>query len=103
MNNTLRMATLAAAVTATLSGTQPAMAQTLEEIVVTAQKRAANLQDVVIAMTSVSGDELKASRVFNAENINVTSPSITLRPTSNAATSPNLQYVVSEQPNLTFV
>src|SRR5271170_2082558 len=40
------------------SGTQPAAAEGLQEVVVTAQKREQNLQKVPIAITALSGDEL---------------------------------------------
>ena len=45
---------LAVAVTA-LVATVPASAQMLEEVIVTAQKRAENLQDVPISVSTVSG------------------------------------------------
>lgn len=67
------------------------MAQSLEEVVVTAQRRAENQQDVALAVTSVNSNQLQDSQVFNVENINAISPSISFRNASNAGTSANLQ------------
>lgn len=41
----------------------------IEEIVVTAQHRAENIQDVPIAVTALSGDELKKADIFDAGTI----------------------------------
>ena len=46
---------LAAAITAFVAAT-PVAAQQLEEVIVTAQKRAENLQDVPISVSTVSGE-----------------------------------------------
>ncbi|WP_166424642.1 TonB-dependent receptor [Paraglaciecola sp. 20A4] len=109
MKNIFRIATLAAAMTAILGGTQLAMAQeledvdstidatqqskakTLEVVTVTAQRKVQNLQTTPIAVTSVSGDDLLEARVFNAENINAISPSISFRTNALASSSSNIQ------------
>lgn len=65
-------------------------AQALEEIVVTAQRRVENIQDVAIAITAVSGDQLDDFRVQNIENIGAISPSITFNKTNMASSSSNI-------------
>ena len=56
----------------------------LAEIVVTAQKRQENLQDVPIAITAVTGDTLSSSGVTNTEGISAAVPGITLTRQSGA-------------------
>ncbi|MEE4203524.1 MAG: TonB-dependent receptor [Halieaceae bacterium] len=55
---------LAAAVAATLSAAA-AQAQQLEEVVVTAQKRAENLQDVPISVSAMQGDKIQEAAIPN--------------------------------------
>ena len=55
---------LAVAVTA-LVATVPASAQMLEEVIVTAQKRAENLQDVPISVSTVSGEKIQDNTILN--------------------------------------
>jgi iron complex outermembrane receptor protein len=52
----------------------PAMG--IEEIVVTAQRRAENLQDVPIAITATSGEALERSGVTNAQEIEIVTPGL---------------------------
>ncbi|QFU75783.1 hypothetical protein EY643_08990 [Halioglobus maricola] len=91
MKNKFRIATMAAAVAATGSGALPATAQQLEEVVVTAQRRVENMQDVAIAVTSVSGDQMDDARVFNIENIKAVSLSISFNKTNIPSSSANIQ------------
>ena len=56
----LRIAALAGASIATLSSA--ALAQ-IETIVVTAEKRSENIQTVPIAITALSGDQLRAAKI----------------------------------------
>lgn len=58
----------------------------LADIVVTAQRRAENLQNVPIAITAADGDALAAARVENIANVQSVSPSISFR-VSNISTS----------------
>lgn len=51
----------------------------LQDIVVTAQRRSENLQDVPIAVTSISSDQFKASGISNLAQINTLVPGLTLR------------------------
>ena len=50
----------------------------LEEIVVTAQKRDQSLQDVSVAVTAVSGDELKALGITDAFRLEILAPGLQL-------------------------
>ena len=49
--------------------TYPAGAQMLEEIIVTAQKREQNVQDVGIAITAFSGTQLKELRMTESTDV----------------------------------
>ncbi len=62
----------------------------LEEIVVTAQRRAENLQNVPIAITAASGEALATARVENISNIQAVSPSITFRATNISSSTANV-------------
>jgi outer membrane receptor protein involved in Fe transport len=48
----------------------------LEEIIITAQKRAESLQDVPLAIQTVSGEEIAAAGVSTLANIEMVSPSV---------------------------
>ncbi|MCY3988268.1 MAG: TonB-dependent receptor plug domain-containing protein, partial [Gammaproteobacteria bacterium] len=50
----------------------------LEEIVVTAQKRDQSLQDVSVAVTAVSGDEIKALGITDAFRLEILAPGLHL-------------------------
>src|SRR5690348_1203319 len=52
----------------------PAATPQLEEIVVTAQKRQEGLQDVPIAITVVTGEDIQRMSVRNLEEIATTTP-----------------------------
>ncbi len=64
----------------------PAMAQ-VEEIIVTANKVAENVQDVPIAVTAVTGDALEAAGTTSLENIGDLVPSVTFRKGTTSANS----------------
>ena len=53
----------------------------LEDIVVTAQKRSENLQDVPIAITAVSGGQLATAGVSNITQLNIAVPAVNTRTT----------------------
>ena len=59
---------LAAAVSALLASTTQAQ-QTLEEVIVTAQKKSASVMDVPIAMTALGGNDIKNLRLTDAMNV----------------------------------
>ena len=58
------------AVSAALVGTGPAVAQTLEEVVVTATKREQGVMDVPLAITALSGDFIEDTNLNSAETNN---------------------------------
>ena len=67
------------ALIAALFAANGALAQgALEEIVVTAQKRDQSLQDVSVAVTAVSGDELKALGITDAFRLEILAPGLQL-------------------------
>jgi iron complex outermembrane receptor protein len=51
----------------------------LEEIIVTATKRAQNLQDVALAVTALSGENLAASRISRSDELVNLTPSLTFQ------------------------
>jgi iron complex outermembrane recepter protein len=79
----------------TLAMVQPALAQDvaadavdeggLEEIVVTAQKREQNLQDVPVAVTALSGEALASQRINDFADLTKAAPSLTVTQRSSAA------------------
>lgn len=72
--------TLALAITVCSGYLQPALAQTpaiqLEEVVVTAEKRAQSLQDVPIAITAVTGETLAARGISQPTDLNKLAPGL---------------------------
>lgn len=62
----------------------------LEEVVVTAQRRAESLQDVPVAVTAVSSDDMAIAQVDSISNIQQISPSIKFDVTNSAANSANI-------------
>lgn len=63
-----------------------ASAQVLEEIVVTAQKREQNIQDVGIAITAFSGEQLSELGWINAESVAAQTPGLVATSYNNAGT-----------------
>src|SRR5690606_26887151 len=53
-----------------------AAVQGVEDIVVTAQRRSENLQDVPIAVSAVTGDTLEQGHVSNLSNLTATIPNV---------------------------
>ena len=51
----------------------------LEEIVVTAQKREQNLQNVPVSITAISENALVANRIVNVQDLNSAAPNLTIR------------------------
>jgi iron complex outermembrane receptor protein len=56
----------------------------LEEIVVTAQKREQNLQDVPVAVSAISADQLESRGVAGVTDVARVSPSLTITENTNA-------------------
>ena len=57
------------------AASDPASGQ-LEEIIVTAQRRAENIQRVPISVTAVTAEQLESARVDSIDNVQAISPSI---------------------------
>jgi len=65
---------------ATTSASAPADAQapgTLQEVIVTAEKRAENVQSVPLAITAITGAQLQAANIENMTDLKVEIPSLT--------------------------
>lgn len=62
-------------------------AQMLEEVIVTAQKREQNLQDVPIAVSAFSGEMLEQSGVTDMFDLQSNAPSLRVGQTQNASTT----------------
>jgi iron complex outermembrane receptor protein len=68
-----------------LSGAVQAQSVLLEEMVVTAQKREQSAQDVGIAITSLSGNQMRALGYTNAQEVTALAPGVsTLQPNGEA-------------------
>ena len=79
LRDTLTRTAISFAVLAAFGAATGAHAQgALEEIVVTAQKRDQSLQDVSVAVTAVSGDELKALGITDAFRLEILAPGLQL-------------------------
>src|SRR5260370_5384600 len=84
-----------APVTASAAGSQAPQSQSdtsIEEIVVTAQRRRENLQDVPITVQAFSAQALESSVVTNAADLARVVPGMTM-PTSAGYTLPHLRPV----------
>lgn len=82
------MKLLLSAVILTL-GLQPAasLAAQLEEIIVTASKREENLQDVSVAVTAISAEALRQSKIMQSEDLTALVPSLNLQKGMNPRSS----------------
>jgi len=82
---------------AALAQTETGAGATLDEIVVTAQKRTQNLQDVPIAITALSQEALQANRITNVTDLNALAPNVTVRvsPGGNGVPSFTVRGIVS--------
>jgi iron complex outermembrane receptor protein len=80
MNRTKIYVALGAAVVAELAlGSQLARAQgNLEEIVVTATRREANLQDVPLSIVAITGDDLELRGMDSIESLSATVPNLNI-------------------------
>ena len=80
-SRTLKGLTALTLSTSLLAFSTPAMAQ-LDEIVVTAQKKEENLQDVPIAIAAFDIEALETNRVEGLEDIGRIAPGVTITPNS---------------------
>jgi iron complex outermembrane receptor protein len=67
----------------------PSQAQVLEEIVVTAQKREQNLQEVPISVTAYSGEQLRDMRITNTDDVVDYTPGLTMFSPLGEGNTPN--------------
>jgi len=84
MKCTGKLKLLSAAVA--LSASQIATAQ-LEEVIVTAQKREQSLQDVPIAVSAMSGDQLNAAGVTTIEGLTKVMPTLDVQSSTSAVSA----------------
>jgi iron complex outermembrane receptor protein len=70
-----------------------AKAQTLEEIIVTAQKREESVQDVPIALQAYTGEEIKNLRITRASDITRLAPNLNLSTQNTASRQINIRGV----------
>nr|WP_100169208.1 TonB-dependent receptor [Microbulbifer agarilyticus] len=75
-NRSFTLTTLSAAIAVTTALSSAAYAAEIEEVVVTAQKRAENLQDVPIAISAFTGDSMKAMGVKNLTDLGKFTPGV---------------------------
>ena len=71
----------------------------LDEIIVTAQKREQNVQDVAIAITAISGDQLKAKGIDSPSDLQFSVPGLTLGATITGGAQVTMRGIGAE--NLT--
>ena len=106
---------IALAVLAALAGAPAAQAQdpesgALEEIIVTAQKREQNLQEVPIAVSVVSGNLVESLGGFSAESLKQVVPSLNIRKTNTQLNQAlflrgvgTINFAIAAQPSVAFV
>jgi iron complex outermembrane receptor protein len=61
----------------------------LAEIVVTAQKREQSLQDVPIAVTAVTQENLQANRITTVNDLSAIAPGVTVKPSAGGISTPS--------------
>lgn len=92
---------LATILATTLCGAQVTMAQAadgkvaaqatgIEEVVVTAQKHAQNLQDVPVSVTALTGNDLKNNAIVNLADISTLVPNLQLQQALSGTTTPKM-------------
>jgi iron complex outermembrane receptor protein len=106
------LAVLAALASAPAARAQEAVATTgaLEEIIVTAQKREQNLQEVPIAVSVLNGSALDSVGGFNAESLRQLVPSLNIRKTNTQLNQSlflrgvgTINFAIAAQPSVGFV
>jgi iron complex outermembrane recepter protein len=85
MKHSIRKTTLALAVGAVFSA--PLQAQVLEEVIVTAQKREQNLQDVPVAVSAFTNEMLEQTGVRDMFELQANAPSLRVGQTQNSSTA----------------
>ena len=83
----------AAMATAASAQSPPSQAQTLEEVVVTAQRRSENLQTVPIAATVLGGEELAERGITNIQGLETAAAGLSIQPPGSGETYINIRGV----------
>jgi iron complex outermembrane receptor protein len=106
----IALAVLAALATAPAARAQDATTGALEEIIVTAQKREQNLQEVPIAVSVVSGNLVESVGGFSAESLKQLVPSLNIRKTNTQLNQAlflrgvgTINFAIAAQPSVAFV
>src|SRR6056300_94556 len=93
----------------TLSGAASAQMQ-LEEVVVTAQKRAESAQDVPVALTAISGESIENMGLGNMSDLTQMSSSLTIQESGNRNESPvsirgigTFSYAIGVEPSVSVI
>src|ERR1700755_1772470 len=60
----------------------------LQEIVVTAQKREQSMQDVPIAVTAVTQENLQANRIYTVNDLSSIAPGVTVKASAGGLSTP---------------
>lgn len=81
MNHALMKKPLVAALAAVALGAGSIQAQVLEEVVVTAQKRAQSLQDVPVSINALAGDKLTEANLTKMEDVTAYVPNLSMSET----------------------
>ncbi len=66
-----------------------AATQTLEEVIVTAQKREQSLQEVPVAVTALTQDALEVNKVLTVNDLSGLAPGLTVRPAAGGTNIPS--------------
>src|SRR5690606_9923128 len=85
--NGLAVGFLAASILAAVSGTALAQSGALEEVVVTARRRAESFQDVPVTITAFGEEDIQAAGIERPQDFISLTPNVTLVETQNQGTS----------------
>jgi iron complex outermembrane recepter protein len=80
--------TAATLLSATAHAQEGASTGGVRDIVVTAQKREQNVQDVPIAVTAVDQQSLQANRIFTVNDLSSIAPGVTVKPSAGGISTP---------------
>ncbi len=74
--NTPKLAFRATALAAAVSVATPAMAQQLEEVLVTARKKVESIQDVPVAVTAIAGEDIEMAFTLDTTGLQAFAPNV---------------------------
>lgn len=94
-------AAMSAAIVPTLFTTPVTAAQQLEEVVVTATKRAASTQDIAVTVSAVTGEKLEQLGIANFEDYLIQLPGVTAGGSGPGQNTIYIRGIASTTPNLT--